>query len=304
VNLRPFTPDDYPAVIDLANAVEPEYPSTVEEWAHSDAHRESKCKWERWLAEDSSGLLGYGGFSQHAGSYHPQKFSVSVNVRPEHRGRVRERLAPHNPIRLHTDTREDREDAVRFVTSRGFTETMREWESRLDTTRFDPEPFAGSEERTRGAGIEIRSLRELESDPQRNAKLFELIHEIDHDVPSPEPPTRQDFATWERRFQSRPGLLPDAYFIAVDGDEYVGVSMVFHAKGAGYLDTGLTGVKRSHRRKGIALAMKLRVIDYAQQHGYPEIRTWNEVGNQGMLGINIRLGFVRQPAWVCYALDL
>ena len=64
------------------------------------------------------------------------------------------------------------------------------------------------------------------------------------------------------------------------------------------LYTGLTGVRRSHRRKGIALALKLRAVDYARRHGIEEVRTWNASTNEGMLGINIRLGFQRQPAWI------
>ena len=61
-------------------------------------------------------------------------------------------------------------------------------------------------------------------------------------------------------------------------------------------DSCKTGVRREHRRQGIALALKLKTIAWAKRIGYSQIQTWNEANNQGMLGINERLGFVRQPA--------
>ena len=90
--------------------------------------------------------------------------------------------------------------------------------------------------------------------------------------------------------------------MAVDGDQYVGMTTLW-ASGAGSdLETGLTGVRRAYRRQGIALALKLRAIAVAQDHGAPTIKTWNATVNTGMLAINERLGFVRQPAWITAAL--
>ncbi len=62
----------------------------------------------------------------------------------------------------------------------------------------------------------------------------------------------------------------------------------------------MTGVLPSHRGRGIAMALKLATIAYGRQHGYSEIRTWNETHNTGMLAINERLGFTRQPAWITF----
>jgi hypothetical protein len=63
-------------------------------------------------------------------------------------------------------------------------------------------------------------------------------------------------------------------------------------------------VKRGHRGRHIALALKVRSILYAQSRGVPVVKTWNEQNNRAMLAINERLGFVRQPAWIVFALEL
>ena len=99
---------------------------------------------------------------------------------------------------------------------------------------------------------------------------------------------------WERT-----NLLTDAWFVAVDNGEYVGMTNLWTSQAnAKLLYVGLTGVARSHRKRGIAMALKVRSVEFALQNGFNEIRTWNETNNQAMLGINNRLGFVRQPAHI------
>jgi GNAT superfamily N-acetyltransferase len=106
------------------------------------------------------------------------------------------------------------------------------------------------------------------------------------------------FEKWRKDIIEDPMFLPDAYFVALDGAEYVGMSNLWDDRASDHLNTGLTGVKRSHRRRGIATALKVRAIAYAKANGHPLIKTGNEVGNRPMLSINQRLGFVRQPDWI------
>ncbi len=77
--------------------------------------------------------------------------------------------------------------------------------------------------------------------------------------------------------------------------EYVGVSMLASNRPCSpRINTPLTGVLRSHRRKGIALAMKLRAIEFAIQQGGTAIRTDNEENNP-MLGSTKRARFCGNP---------
>lgn len=311
LKIREWTPDDYAALVAIENAVYPDYPATVAEWQHNDDRRPPGHYLQRWVAERDGVPVGYAAANHSEWHYHPQKFNVGASVPPEFQGQgvgralyahLLEALQPQNPIELRAACREDHHRSLRFLGARGYTETMREWESRLPVAAFDPAPFAGAEERLTEQGIRIRTLREVQAEePDWAQKLYSLKHEVEADVPrSASEFTPPSFETFMKRFEGNPNLLPDGYFIAEHNGQYVGISQLFRNQTNQELDTGLTGVRRSHRRMGIALALKLRAIEYARRHGHPVIKTWNETNNHGMLSINVRLGFVRQPAWIDY----
>ena len=139
--LRPFTPEDYPALAALLCAVDPEYPVTVEELKYRDANRDAKCRHARWIYEKSGEVVASGGYGQETYVYHPQKFWISLSVHPQQRrqgiGRefydhVLRELEAFEPLTVGSYVRSDRTDSVGFLERRGFQEVMRDWESRLD----------------------------------------------------------------------------------------------------------------------------------------------------------------------------
>jgi predicted GNAT superfamily acetyltransferase len=65
-----------------------------------------------------------------------------------------------------------------------------------------------------------------------------------------------------------PDALAEGFFVAVKGEEFVGLSHVLSFTKGVSLYQGLTGVKPAYRRQGIGLAMKLRGIAYTQASGY------------------------------------
>ncbi len=312
VTIRPFSAADYEAVVALYNQAFPEYPETVSDWQHYDTTREAHLNFGRFVAEADGQIVGFVQHDQHSGRYHPQKFYVNGAVAAEQRGQgigaalydhLLAALAPIKPLAFRVQAREDMPHALSFLAKRNFVEDMRTWESRLDVPSFDFVPYADVPAETERHGIRIVPISALQDDPEHRRKLYELDREVINDVPSPEERTPITLEQFVKHVFDDPNFLPDACFVAVDGDEFVGMTELFKNTEQPDLYTGLTAVKRSHRRRNIALALKLRAIEYARAAGSPTIKTWNASNNRPMLAINERLGFVRQPAWLDLAVN-
>lgn len=305
--IRQFKSDDYPAIAEINNAVYPEYPRTVEEILFHDEHRDPRCKFKRYVAERENRVIGISIYDQYPDMYHPQRFYINIMVHPNSQrqgvgsalyDQLIVALQAFEPLSLRTHAREDWVKSIKFLERIGFQEDNRGWESRLDIAAFDFSPFAGIEEKVLSQGIELKTIRQLEHDKERNRKLYELDCEVVKDEPSPEPHTPISYEYFIKRALNHPGSLPDAYFVAVHKGEYVGTSSLWANQSSNDLNTGQTGVKRAYRRRGIASALKLRTIAYAKAHGHPIIKTWNDSINRPMLSINERLGYVKQPVWI------
>jgi predicted GNAT superfamily acetyltransferase len=100
--------------------------------------------------------------------------------------------------------------------------------------------------------------------------------------------------------------MADAFFVAIDRDgRWVGMSNLERSlEDPSFVWQGLTGTRREDRGRGIAMALKLRTVAYAQKMGVDHIKTWNDQRNRPMLSINEAMGFEKQPAWIAIELAL
>ncbi|OQY42410.1 MAG: hypothetical protein B6242_16250, partial [Anaerolineaceae bacterium 4572_78] len=197
--------------------------------------------------------------------------------------------------------RENEAHSVYFAEKRGFKEIMREVLSFLDITKFEPTAYDDVLQKVNDMDIKLISLEQfMDIDPDHKRKLYKLDRELSRDLPSHTPETPMDFMDFEKEVFSNPNLLPDGWTMALHGNDCIGVSMLFDSKGdKTKLYTGLTGVRRPYRRQGIAIAMKVKSIMYAKEHGFARIQTENDQNNPMFL-LNQKLGFVAQPSWIEY----
>ncbi len=132
----------------------------------------------------------------------------------------------------------------------GFQEVFRSWGAHLDPRTFDPARFEPLTASLARAGILIVRYPDLRPAPDRDTRLLALQHEIERDVLAFPPivPAHHDDVT-------SPDTILDATFVAVAQDgTYVGLTSLQPGDDATSLSFGLTGVRRGHRRRGIATA--------------------------------------------------
>ena len=309
MEIRPFhfSDADYASYSEIRCAARPEYPITEDEYKEDDQRRESHRKFARFLAVEDGKIVGVAQYDQNPWVYHPDRYDLELFVLPEWQGRgygnaLYERLcaelASFDPQQLILHPHENEERFLQFAEERGFVETLRHLASWLFLADFPYGAFLTERLKVAEQGIVIKPLREREGDPDYQSKVWELESITSTDVPSSEPLTPQPFEIYSKFVFERSNYLPDGFFVALDEatGEYVGSSSVWKRQADNDLDQGLTAVRREYRRRGIALALKLQVTEWAKSQGFRAIRAENEVSNIGMLTVNRKLGFVPQPA--------
>ena len=181
-----------------------------------------------------------------------------------------------------------------FLTNSGFTEVDRVLDLRLDVSGFNVSSVPRVLEKVKERGITITTLAEERTrDLRCIEKLYELTCALQADNPARMPGALPAYNEREARlWVDMPYVLPEAYFIAKFGDLYVGVSGVnlFEALPGG-LTQSFTGVRNDFRRQGIGTALVSLAIEYAVQHDYKIIQSFNRRIQSSTVELNKKLGF-------------
>jgi len=316
LEMREFDPTDYPRLLEIYNANYPDYARSIVEWRSRDETVDrSKYYWQRYSFLERKAIVGFGDVSHVTDMFHPHKFWINIFVDPSSQGRgigssIYDRLSGElrklSAVAAWAGSKEDLPRLTEFYQKRGFAEKLKAWESRLDLRAIDPSRFRDYSEKVLRQGITITNLAaEREKDQGSLRKLHELVQLISADMPSPSPFTPISFEQWEAFELKNPSLLPEGYMIAKDGSKNVGLSTVWRIdREPRGLVQGNTGVRREYRGRGIAVALKLKVIDFARRNGYEKMKTWNASNNAPMLAVNTKLGFKREVGWITLEKDL
>jgi GNAT superfamily N-acetyltransferase len=314
-SIRPFD-GEYAQLIAIQNEIDPDDAGNEESWRFRDQNwRHDRFYHERLVAAAPNGeVVGWAQVFHMPWQFHPDKYRVHVEVRPSVQGQgigsalfaeVMQRAQARKGIVVRTDTQESRTTAVAVLEHWGFGEIQRYWESRLDVPSFDFAAFSTAEERAASQGITLTTLARELAEHGEDETMLRAIYEAENaaflDVPFPDPATSIEWDEWRKWVLEAPNRLPDAFFLAKDGDRYAGVSNLNRKpEQPDVIFQGFTGVVPAYRGKGVAMALKMQTVKYARDNGYREIRTGNNTRNRPMLRINEAMGFVKQPVWIEY----
>ena len=152
-------------------------------------------------------------------------------------------------------------------------------------------------------GQEINVLRELEpGDGEIAPGIAELRREHLREaydvavecVPEIHFPQVGEARPYEEWLEQEERHSPVA-FVALDDGRVVGYARLYETGLPDRLSHGLTAVRRSHRRRGLATALKRAQIAWAAEHGYRELVSDMVEGNAAMRAVNERLGYKPLP---------
>ena len=263
------------------NAMTPREPTGVD-----DVKRRLARQAERlYLVAEEAGRivgLGFAGPSQS-----PERTALAVRVLPDHRGRglgseLLERLLEYaaglEPERVSGMVSEDDAASLAWVRNHGFEEYDRQVELSRELGRDEAPPSPPS-------GIELTELGDHHLDA-----AYAVWVESFPDMPVTPHVQAPSYDEWLEEEVSGP-----ITFVALENGAVVGAAALV-SRADGLAEHGLTGVLRSHRGRGIAIALKQALIHWASANGYAELTTWTQDGNATMQAVNLKLGYRPRPA--------
>ncbi|MBX3119877.1 MAG: GNAT family N-acetyltransferase [Fimbriimonadaceae bacterium] len=194
--------------------------------------------------------------------------------------------------RISSHWRSDKPEFGDWFEGQGFSVTLKCPGSKLELDEFDPSRFSGAIERVQKQGIELITLNQFKDrypDTWQH-QYWRLDSDLMSDVPLPEPWKDTPFEAFLKQLAD-PALDYNSLWVAMDGDVVTGGTQIHpNLVDSKLATTGLTGMRRDYRRRGIATALKANSLACAKSKGIKTVTTDNEENNP-MYQLNLDLGF-------------
>jgi mycothiol synthase len=295
VEIREIEADELEAFVEIARAAQPREFHAVGGFVDWREQAEAMV----WLVAEEDGAPRGAAYALTGWHTPPHRATGAVLVAPEQRGAgAGERLlgaiaswvAARGATELEGPVQEDDAGSLEWAARRGFVEAGRNSHLVLELTNVEaPEPAPPD-------GIEIVPWAER---PELAPGLYEVSREAVWDIPGEEDDDIGTLEEWLARDMQGASDDPNAVFVALESGAVVGyakLSLSPDIPHRAFHD--LTGVRRSHRGRGIAAALKRTQIAWAKRAGYDTLQTSNEVRNAPIRRLNEKHGYVLEPGIV------
>jgi mycothiol synthase len=287
------TDDDLVAVAGIRRLVDPDaQPSLV-----SMRHTLATFPHARYLLARRDGeAVGCGYAGCFPGTEGEPFMYANVSVLPEERWQgigstLFRELAAHaravGKTGFTVEVAEDDPESLAWAERRGCIEVERQKGLELllaDVSEAEPEP---------PAGVVVVPRR-----PEHERGMHAVAVEAGKDIPGLDADHDPSFEQWRSFEIERPSRRPELCFVALADGEVAGFASidVFGESDTGW--HGLTAVRRSWRRRGIAEALKLSQIEAARRLGLRRLMTESEERNEPMRRLNEKLGYRPVPGMI------
>ena len=303
IDLRPVTLDDVEIVADLEATRDPDDPRDPEMMRYWWTNGSLSQVCSRHVAERDGAALAFVAAAHERWAEDTKRFgSIRVVIRsdvwsePEFARLVgvgEDWLRSEDAVTVVARVRHDFQHEVEALDRLGYREVRRTRFSELDLVAHRDSVLAAAQDQRlamEAQHVTMTTLSEL-SDPDRMAKLHEMMVAAEQDIPSTVPIPRQSFDEWMHATFDDPGVREDRFWIAREGEAIVGLSYLEFPPVRGLPWTAFTATSREVRGRGIARALKYQSMAQAIELGYKRVRTANDDANAPMIHINAEMGY-------------
>jgi GNAT superfamily N-acetyltransferase len=308
LTFRPATLDDAAFASDAATATHPDEPEDPASWRHWWSTDDPAWTNERFIVLRGATPIGFARHNHAPWDQMKKRYGrIGFELLPAERTDrqlatvfdLMEERAQSSGTRIFAAyAREDDTWLTEWLVTRGYREERRSkaWQLDLAAHGRKLEEMAGeARAKMRAAGIRIQTI-DQDPDPEKLHKIHEMSEEAASDVPTTIPHVRQSFEIFARWFDA-PSVRLDRMWIAREGDDIVGISVLSYPQTRGNVWTDWTGTSRKVRGRGVARALKLETVMQAIALGVKSVRTENDGENAPILHLNEQMGYVRIPGW-------